>query len=120
MKSIAISMGIDYIFQKKPFLFFIYFSFFFLKKNKLENSNPHLQWLADHPMGDWPTTYSTTGGRTTPRVFGGGTGHLDGLWGWPQRPPTLWWVADHPLRWSATHLVFNFLFYSLSLFLKNK
>jgi hypothetical protein len=57
MRGIAISMGIDYNFQKKkkkPLLFSNVLSIFFFnfsKKRKRKNkTQPPTQWLADHPL----------------------------------------------------------------------
>jgi hypothetical protein len=56
MRGIAISKGLDYIFQKKPLNYFLFSpNFFFLKKKKKDKKRRREGnlcdiWLADHPQ----------------------------------------------------------------------
>jgi hypothetical protein len=72
IRRIAIHWGKSNIFQKKPFILYI---FFFLKKIK-----PFTGWPAGHPI------YGAGGGATTLSAFGVAAATSGWLWGWP-RPP---------------------------------
>jgi hypothetical protein len=69
MRELAIPMGIDYIFQKKEQLFFIFYQFFLSKKKKKTPTPLYCGWSTIY-WGGRPATYGAGGGETTPRAFG--------------------------------------------------
>jgi hypothetical protein len=95
-------------FPEKTLLFFLFsFNFFFKKRKKKKGKNetppPLNSGWPTTPMGGWPATYGSGGGRTTTGV----------IWGWPDglRPPPGYFMGGRPPIVVVEHpIVFNFFF----------